>query len=159
MGAMESNPLPRRKHIRLPADAYYKSATWYFVAICCRNKEPLFQSPKTRDRVKLLLCETATELKVELAAYTILPNHMHLICSSGAKGLPGFIRQFKGRVAAALRTDLSIASPWQARYFDHKIRSEESHKRKCEYVWMNPVRRGLVTKLQDYSWSGNLLTG
>ncbi len=151
--------LPRRKHIHLPADAYYKTAAWYFVTICCRNKEPLFEAARTRGCVMQVLRQTAIELKVELAAYTILPNHMHLICSVGAKGVPGFIRQFKGRVAAALRADLALASPWQARYFDHKIRSEESLRRKCLYVWMNPVRRRLSQRLEDYPWSGAQLSG
>ena len=155
----EPNSLPRRKHIRLAADAYYKTGTWYFITICCRNKEPVFESPELRDRVKKILCATATELHVQLAVYTILPNHVHLICSAGPRGLPGFIRLFKGRVASDLRSYLEVPSPWQARYFDHKIRSEESLKQKCFYVWMNPVRRRLVPKLEDYPWSGAQLSG
>ncbi|MFQ5662201.1 MAG: transposase [Terriglobia bacterium] len=157
--ATQANTQPRRKRIRLPADAYYKPGTWYFVTICCRNKEALFQPPEVRHRVKRALCATATESQIELAAYTILPNHVHIVCSAGPLGLPRFIRAFKGRVAADFRRRFGGGSPWQARYFDHKIRSEESLEQKCRYVWLNPVRRRLAGRPEDYSWSGALLSG
>lgn len=149
----------RRKRIRLPADAYRKPETWYFVTICCRNKKPLFESTQVRDLVQEVLRQTASASRVELAAYTILPNHLHLICSAGVKGLSSFIRGFKGRTTAEIRKRYRKPSPWQARFFDHKIRSDESLQQKCEYVWMNPARRGLVRNPESYPWSGGLLSG
>lgn len=148
----------RRKHIRLPAEAYHKAGTWYFVTICCRNKKALFQAAQARNLVRDVLCETAFANRVELAAYTILPNHLHLICSAGSKGLSGFIRVFKGRTTAGFRRRFQKPSPWQTRFFDHKIRNDESLHQKCEYVWMNPVRRGLARKPEEYPWSGALLS-
>ena len=151
--------LPKRKHIRLPPGAYYKPGTWYFITICCRGKQPLLDTPDKRDLVRELLRQTATVHCVELAAYTILPNHLHVICSAGKKGLPGFVREFKSRTAVEFKRLFGEGSPWQFRYFDHKIRSEESLRNKCRYVWFNPVRRGLAPKPEDYPWSGALRTG
>lgn len=154
----QTNSQPGRKPIRLPADAYHKPGTWYFVTICCRNKEALFQSPKIRTLLQRALCGTARESHVELAAYTILPDHLHVICSAGPLGLPRFIRKFKGCLAAEFRHRFGGSSPWQARFFDHKLRSDESLRQKCHYVWLNPVRRGLVRRPEDYPWSGALLS-
>ena len=149
---------PRRKSIRLPADAYHKPATWYFVTICCSKKEPLFHSAHRRNLVRDVLLQAAENYRVELAAYTILPNHLHLVCSAGTRGLSGFIQAFKSCVTKAIRSKHKEGSPWQARFFDHKIRREESLHQKCEYVWLNPVRRGLVQTAENYPWSGSLLS-
>ncbi|MGH9812840.1 MAG: REP-associated tyrosine transposase [Candidatus Acidiferrales bacterium] len=150
---------PKRKRIRLSADAYHKSTAWFFVTICCKEKKPLLASPVARDLVVEVLRRTAAALHVEMAVYTVLPNHMHLICSAGSAGLIDFVREFKSRTAVQLIRVGAPASPWQARFFDHKLRSHESTRRKCEYVWMNPVRRRLVSRPEDYRWTGALLTG
>ncbi|MCP4178203.1 MAG: IS200/IS605 family transposase [bacterium] len=46
---------------------------------------------------------------------------------------------------------------WQRGFFDHRLRKEESYFRKEEYIFMNPVRGGLVEKPEDwiYSWRHN----
>lgn len=150
---------PQRKHIRLPPDAYHKPGAWYFVTICCRNKKRHFDLPARRTLVEQVLRQTARTHRVQLAAYTILPDHLHLICTAGQQGLMAFIRQFKSSTATQMRRRGEGPSPWQGRFFDHKIRSDESLRQKCAYVWMNPVRRGLAVQPEDYSWNGSLTLG
>lgn len=41
---------------------------------------------------------------------------------------------------------------WQDESFDHVVRSEESLLSRADYICMNPVRRGLVRKPEDYKW-------
>ncbi len=158
MAQFRTKAYPQRKHIRLCPDAYHKPSTWYFITVCCRNKEPRLQAPKLRDVVREALLDTAKQQRVELAAYSILPDHLHVICGAGAKGVSSFIRGVKGRSATALRRAGVAGSPWQVRFFDHKIRSHESLKQKCEYVWLNPVRRRLAARAEEYRWNGALLT-
>lgn len=155
----QAESYPRRKRIRLPADAYGRAGVWYFVTICCRNKEPRLESNETRDLVRAILRDIAKAKRVELAAYSILPNHLHLICSAGRQGLLSFVRELKSRTAVEMIRQGGQGSPWQARFFDHKLRSDESLREKCRYVWMNPVRRGLARRPEDYAWSGAVLSG
>ena len=155
----EQTSYPKRKHIRLPVDAYHKPGAWYFITICCRNKEPRFQSAPLRDLVQEVLHQTAAAHYVEVAAYSILPDHLHLICSAGPQGVPGFMRAFKSKTALEISRRIGESSPWQARFFDHKLRSDESLRQKCEYIWMNPVRRALVRRPEDYPWSGVVRSG
>jgi len=148
----------RRKRIRLPADAYRKPSAWYFLTLCCKSKAPLFAQAEKRDLVRHVLLETAKTNHVELAVYTILPNHVRVICSAGKNGVPGFVRAFKSRSAVELKRRFKVDSPWQFCYFDHKIRGGESLKEKCRYVRLNPERLGLVARDEDYPWSGVLRT-
>ena len=43
---------------------------------------------------------------------------------------------------------------WQAGFFDHLLRSDESAEQKWEYVRQNPVRAGLCDRPENYAWSG-----
>src|SRR4030043_46049 len=42
---------------------------------------------------------------------------------------------------------------WQRSAFDHVIRIEENLKTVIEYIMNNPVRKGIVGKADDYSYS------
>ena len=151
--------LPRRKRIRLAYPDYQTIGAWYFITICCHEKEPLLRTITARDTVIRILKEVAECQRVEITAYTVLPNHLHLICSSGRYGLIRFAQAFKSRVSRSLRQKVNPDFRWQRSFFDRKIRNEESLRQKCNYVWMNPVRRGLAGKPDDYRWSGRYFLG
>jgi putative transposase len=155
LGQLEAkNTLPRRKRIRLPLPDYHRSGAWYFLTICCWQKRECFQTGSARKLVVEILQQTARENRMEIAAYTIMPTHVHLIGSAGSEGVVRFVRAFKGRVAARLRNQFGGQPIWQRSFFDHKIRSEESLNQKCQYIWLNPVRRGLARSPEEYAWSG-----
>ncbi|MFQ5724423.1 MAG: transposase [Terriglobia bacterium] len=159
MSSAQVQTRPRRKRIRLPIPDYRTPGAWYFLTICCKGKKPLFHKSEVRTLVVGVLRETAQCHKIEVAGYTVLPDHLHLICSAGRAGIIAFVRHFKGRVAAEMRKSFGTRTLWQGSFFDRKLRSEESLREKCIYVWQNPVRRGLVEKSEDYAWSGSLRTG
>ena len=104
------------------------------------------------------LCHTARTQRVELAAYSVLPTHLHFIASGGRLGLLAFVREFKSRSAVELSRRGIPVPQWQRSFFDRKLRSRESVRRKCAYIWNNPVRSGLAKKPEDYPWSGASLT-
>ena len=43
---------------------------------------------------------------------------------------------------------------WQAGYFDHVLRSDESTRDKWNYIRMNPVRKGLVESPDKWPFAG-----
>jgi REP-associated tyrosine transposase len=52
---------------------------------------------------------------------------------------------------------LSIRQPiWQPDYFDRYLRSSESYSEKWQYVEQNPVRAGLVTRVEDWPYRGTI---
>jgi hypothetical protein len=59
----------------------------------------------------------------------------------------------KSPTAHRINKLLHISGPvWEEESFDHVLRSDESLKKKCEYIHQNPVKAGLVRKLEDYRW-------
>ena len=158
MEKIQTDSKPQRKLIRLPCDAYHGTETWYFITVCCRKKLPLFKSKVRRNLVVRAIRETADTHRNEIAVYTVLPNHIHFICTAGRKGVVAFVRDFKLRVSTRFRKKYGQPSPWQRSFFDHKIRHDESLRQKCNYVWANPVRADLAQKPEEYPWSGSILS-
>jgi len=42
---------------------------------------------------------------------------------------------------------------WQKGYNDHRIRDADDYAKHVEYVWMNPVKAGIVERPEDYLYS------
>ena len=42
---------------------------------------------------------------------------------------------------------------WQPRFFDRALRTVKEYNEKVEYIHLNPVRAGLVSRPEDWRWS------
>jgi REP element-mobilizing transposase RayT len=98
-----------------------------------------------------------------------MPDYVHFFCAPerDAKTLSGFMREWKSwtsrRILAVLPRPATAATKtstdttlWQREFFDHVLRSEESHAEKWNYVRDNPVRAGLVTSSDHWPYLGRV---
>jgi len=70
-----------------------------------------------------------------------------LIKTRFAKALPKQERLSPVRLARGER------GIWQRRFWEHLIRDEVDYARHVEYCYINPVKHGLVTRVQDWPHS------
>jgi putative transposase len=94
----------------------------------------------------------------------VLPDHIHavwtlppedmdfstrwrLIKSYFAKSMP------KGESLSSVRQARGERGIWQRRFWEHLIRNEEDYRRHVEYCYINPVKHGYVTRVQDWPFS------
>jgi putative transposase len=85
--------------------------------------------------------------------YVVMPEHVHLLLNEPERGtLAKAIQALKQGVARrlALRAEDSF---WQARYYDFNVWSERKFVEKLRYIHRNPVKRGLVSRPEDWVWS------
>src|SRR5437899_1737022 len=71
-------------------------------------------------------------------------------------GLADAIHYLKLSFAKRLRSRPSPEKSggfWQKRYYDRNVRSYREFVVKLRYLHRNPVKRGLVSKLEDWKWS------
>jgi REP element-mobilizing transposase RayT len=127
-----------------------------FVTFCCGCLDRLTDS--ARDIV-LRHCLHDQGTKAVIHAVVVMPDHVHLLLTPlrdadrNLVSLGGIIQAIKGASAHHLNRALGRSGPvWQEESFDHVLRSEESFSEKLEYIRQNPVRRGLVTRPEDYPW-------
>lgn len=89
----------------------------------------------------------------------VMPDHVHLVFTllgddrGNSYGLTEIMGGIKGASAHSINKALGRTGPvWQAESFDHVLRRDESARVKVEYICANPVRRGIVTREDDYPW-------
>jgi putative transposase len=143
-----------RKKIRLPAENYVGRRR-YFITLCCdRRRKYLAQSSIAASIVEILRA-TALQHKMAVYTYCLMPDHLHalVIGLDPSSNLQIFVMDFKRRATAEFQS--SNSSPlWQKKSYDYILRSNDSNDRVAAYIWMNPVRKGLCAKPQDYPFSG-----
>ena len=140
---------PQRKPLPhdLPSHVRPDTAT-FFITICCTPKGEsqlclhevaagIFESVAFR--------QTRRDWWMELLI--LMPDHLHALVSFPSdKDMMTVISQWKEFLAKKLGIH------WQPNFFDHRLRSDESLRDKADYILQNPVRRGLVTRAEDWSY-------
>ena len=99
-----------------------------------------------------------------VAGYGFMPEHVHLLVNEPGRGL-------LSRTVQALKLSVSMRSRerpfWQAHYYDFNVSSHQKFVEKLRYIHRNPVnhpsdedlslgtpvKRGLVTKPEEWLWS------
>ena len=80
--------------------------------------------------------------------FLLMPDHAHALISFPPSGKPvrTVISKWKEWTAK------TIGIEWQLDFFEHRLRHEESHREKAEYILQNPVRAGLIQKPEDWPY-------
>lgn len=96
---------------------------------------------------------------IDLEIAVVMPDHVHLIFWPRRNGsglsysIPEIMKSIKGasahKVNGLLRRKGQL---WQTEFFDHVIRKDDNLQEKINYIRLNPVRRGLVERPEDYEW-------
>jgi len=206
-------PFARRYNsLRLLGFDYSSVSALYSITLKTDAARPVFADITLAKRVLSVLLDDRTLARLRLCAYTLLPDHMHLVASVKQSG-----RQLSSLLGAfeSLTTQIywkhcreiletrSIALPsksvqksandeatqllkglaegrltlrpeavelknwprpkpeqffgkhlWQRSFNDRVIRSEAEFQDTVEYIMLNPVRRGYVSKPEFYPFSG-----
>ena len=97
-----------------------------------------------------------------------MPEHIHLLIGEPERGTISTVMQvlkqrFSRRVLRETRLrsqrqftfweTLDEAHVWQKRFYDFLVLSETKKIEKLRYVHRNPVRRGLVSRPEQWRWS------
>ena len=84
-----------------------------------------------------------------------MPDHVHLFLRiSSEKRIGEWIKGLKRSMGNAI--PLTVKHKWQQGYFDHVVRNSESYAQKWEYVFQNPVRKGLVSDAAMWPYQGEI---
>lgn len=114
--------------------------------------------PQARDlALKHCLHDHGTKMQMYIAL--VMPDHVHLIFmpledeKHETFSFEEIVGSIKGASAHSINKALKRSGTvWQDESFDHVVRHADSLEQKIEYVRQNPVRKGLVSKPEDYPW-------
>ena len=142
--------------------AFVPGGCWFFtVNLFDRRSRLLVERIDTlRDAVQA----TRKRHPFQIDAMVVLPDHIHAIWTLPpgdadfalrwrqikqrfSKSMPKGERSTQGRDARGER------GIWQRRYWEHLIRDERDYNHHVDYCWINPVKHGLVSKVEDWPFS------
>ena len=83
--------------------------------------------------------------RYELAAYVVMPNHVHVLFQPiASQRLDAIVQSWKGFTARAINKRLGKTGRlWQPDYWDRLIRSEEHYVKCLDYIRQNPAKAAL----------------
>ena len=90
-----------------------------------------------------------------LSAWVFLPDHWHaIIYPAYPLTISTVMESIKGGVTKRInRSRQEVGLLMQPRFFDRALRTVREYKEKVEYIHLNPVKAGLVTRPEDWPWS------
>ncbi len=113
------------------------------------------KDPRLARLVAETLHDAQNELKLgELRAWVVMANHVHVVLFPQApldrimKSIKGFTGHRANQILGRKGTPF-----WQQESYDHWIRNRDEMERIVPYVEGNPVRAGLVSRVEDWPWS------
>ena len=106
-------------------------------------------------RLAIALARMRQKQRFALTAWVFLPDHWHAIIYPPH---PLSIAQAMSAIKVSSMVAINHARHekgelWQERFFDHALRTVKDYGETVEYIHMNPVKRGLVKRPEQWKWS------
>jgi len=144
-----------RKHpAHQPLFACGNQTAIVFVTINTHQRENILAKPDAAKAIVAAWTEATTWL---VGRCVIVPDHLHFFCAprDPTVTLKRWVKFWKSR-ASQYWPRPEEQPIWQLDFWDTQLRRGESHSEKWDYVWRNPVRKGLVEKPEDWPYAAAL---
>jgi len=129
--------------------------TNYIVTAGTLDKRPIFKGDERLAILQNLLFEVASAYKWELQAWALFANHYHFIAKSppDGKSLKNLIQPLHSQSAREVNNlDLTPGRRVWFQYWDTCLTYEKSYLARLNYVHNNPVKHGLASIAEEYSF-------
>ena len=159
-GSRERERVEKGKLPRL-APEWYRGRAFVHWTLTTEDRATGWLTPDFYQAWQLILLHTCHRYGLICPAYTLMPDHAHLIWlgltdhDSDQRVAIEFLRK-------QLRPHLASAD-WQRQPYDNVLRETDrehgAFQSAAHYVFENPVRAGLVAHWQEYSYLGCCVPG
>jgi REP element-mobilizing transposase RayT len=144
---------------RLPREYYQGDAVVHWT-LAAFDRAPGWLTDAFHARFRELMLHAATREGLFCPAYCLMPDHLHLVWmglrrDTDQRNGMSFLRTYLEPVLAPAR--------FQPQAHDSVLRERErqhdAFAKVCFYILANPVRAGLVGKLEDWRFGGTVIPG
>jgi REP-associated tyrosine transposase len=130
----------------------------YSLTFCTHRRRVIFVHDAPVRLVFDQFLRSARESQFAIIVYTFMPDHVHLLVEgesdrSDGKRFIARAKQYSGyHFAKHLKSRL-----WQRYPFEHVLRDDEMTLVVAKYILENPVRAGLVERVEEYPFVGSMV--
>ena len=138
---------------RLRLGRYSETDRVYLLTTVTHQRSPIFTNLSLGRIVVQAMRYQHEQQNVYSLAFVIMPDHLHwLLQLQGRTELSILMKQVKGYSASQInKAQRTTGRIWQAGYYDHAVRKEEDIQVMARYIAANPLRAGLVDRIEDYA--------
>lgn len=128
----------------------------YSLTVCAWQRTQVFRDKRTVDLVWEQFRYTALHERCEITAYCFMPDHAHFLVAGVEEDSDflRFVRLAKQRSGWRYRR-AGFDPLWQEGYYERVLRSDEDSPGVARYILGNPLRAGLVDRVEDYPFWGS----
>jgi putative transposase len=121
------------------------------------NRQDIFMDSADFQRMLALLQANAQEQQVQIHAYVLMSNHLHLLLTPLQNDSLPKMMQAVGRsyVLYFNKRHGRSGTLWEGRYRSSLIQTERYFLACMAYIDLNPVRAGMVAQAADYPWASH----
>ena len=119
------------------------------------NRQTCFAAPEDYAAYLNWLKEYAIKFSVDVHAWVLMTNHVHLLCTPQVKGAISQLMQSVGRryVQYFNYQYKRSGTLWEGRYRSCLVQTEDYLLEVYRYIELNPVRANMVEDPGEYNWS------
>jgi putative transposase len=152
LGLLGLMSIPIRNAERLHVVA---GARTFFVTSSTWGKCGLLQSARSAKLLVNVLYHYRQQLEYRLHEFVVMPDHVHLLITVGAKmTVEKAVQLIKGGFAFRAGRELGFRAPvWQKGFSEVRVYEQKAYLGIREYIHANPVKRLLVRACVDYPYS------
>ncbi len=143
---------------KLDSQLYTCANRVYFITVRSYRNQAPFVLDGLNQLILDVLREEQKRQKCTVFIYCLMPDHLHYLVSPKIDGISvlKFTDQYKGKATNRSWTAGWSGKLFQPRCYDHIVREQEDLYKIAEYILNNPVRKELVTRPEDWPWSGHM---
>lgn len=119
------------------------------------NKDYIFLDDKMKKKYKTLLCENMQKSNAKLLSYCIMSNHAHMLMyTNNFQEISKLMQKINTSFARIYnRKNNRVGFVFKDRFSVQQIRNRQHLYNCLAYIHFNPIKAGIVRKLQDYEYS------
>jgi putative transposase len=123
----------------------------YFVTASTWQRRALFNNTRWAD-LFLATLHSYRGKGYLLHEYVLMPDHFHVLITP-AETLERAVQLIKGGFSFRAKRELgSSMEIWQRGFSDHRVRNREDYRVHINYIYRNPVGKGLAERAADYPY-------
>lgn len=118
------------------------------------NRQTLFEDEEDCDKFIQNPKKYREISEYKLYAYCLMGNHLHLLLMEGKEPLETVMRRICGSYVLWYNKKYNrVGHLFQERYKSEPVEDETYFITVLRYIFQNPLKAGIVTKIQDYRWT------
>ena len=118
------------------------------------NSQVVFYDDEDRETFLEAIKTACKKYAVQVAAWTFMSNHVHLVMHGEIKEFAPFFQSVKSRYAKFYHGKYGgEGSLWKGRYHSDCIETRGEYTEQVQYTFNNPVKAGIVDAPEEYEWS------